>query len=160
MYGFYTISSTTHVSNNNNNNNNNKNSYCALETCSSLFVSSEILKCRLLKWLLDHPMNKVWTSGGILRPVRSIIHVRVLHYHFNNPRFKQSHNNNNNKNSYCALETCSSLFVSSEILKCRLLKWLLDHPMQTNKLFWVSCCRCAPLIISLKGGLNPPLSTL
>ena len=32
-------------------------SYCVLEICSCLFASSEIMKCRWLKWLYDHPMN-------------------------------------------------------------------------------------------------------
>ena len=35
----------------------NKRSYCVFETCSYLFVSSEIMKRRWLKWLLDHTMN-------------------------------------------------------------------------------------------------------
>ena len=35
------------------------------------------------------------------------------------------------KSSYCVFGTCSYLFVSSDILKCRLLKGLLDHSMTT-----------------------------
>ena len=32
---------------------------CVLEACSHLFSSSELLRCRLLNWLLDHPMNHI-----------------------------------------------------------------------------------------------------
>ena len=48
----FTITSTTYVSNKYG-----ITSYCAFETCNCLFASSEILKCRLLKQLLDHPMR-------------------------------------------------------------------------------------------------------
>ena len=62
-------------------------------------------------------------------------HVRVLlslninaqfYYHFNNPAFQTIANTS----TCCALETCSHLFGSSEILKCRSLKGLLAHPMK------------------------------
>ena len=41
---------------------------------------------------------------------------------------------NHTYNSYCVFETCSYLFVSSEIMKCRLLKRALDHPMDHRTL--------------------------
>ena len=39
-------------------------SYCVFETCSCLFVSSDILRCRLLKWSLDHPMKSIKSGAG------------------------------------------------------------------------------------------------
>ena len=50
-----------------------------------------------------------------------------FYYHFNNLRF-----NNSKNNRYCVFETCSYLFASSETLKCRFLKWLLDHPTKCD----------------------------
>ena len=44
-------------------------------------------------------------------------------YHFNNLRFRSSQTC-----GYCVFETCIHLFVSSVTMKCRFLKWLLDHP--------------------------------
>ena len=47
----------------------------------------------------------------------------VFYYHFNNLRFNKSQTT-----SFCVLETCC-LFVSSGIMKRRLLLLFLDHPM-------------------------------
>ena len=51
------------------------------------------------------------------------IHVRVL-LSLQQPSFQQRQ-----ASSHRVFETCSCVFVSSEIMKCRLLKLLLDHPM-------------------------------
>ena len=48
-----------------------------------------------------------------------------FYYHFNNLRFKHSH-------ALCVLDTWLCL-LSSEILKCRLLIWLADHPMKSQR---------------------------
>ena len=51
--------------------------------------------------------------------------------YFNNLRF-----NNLQQQQYthiCVFEPCSYLFASSEIMKCRLLKWLLDHPVNFRR---------------------------
>ena len=47
-----------------------------------------------------------------------------FYYNFNNLRF-----NNSQNHSYRVFAACSCVFVSSEIMKGRLLKWLLYHPM-------------------------------
>ena len=56
MYGF-TTTSTTYVSYIHKTDCSAAWSAFHLKLVASLFVSSEIMKCRLLKWLLDHPMN-------------------------------------------------------------------------------------------------------
>ena len=50
----FTIVSTTYVSKQHKHN-----SYCVFEACGCLSASSEHLKRRLLKWLLDHPVHHV-----------------------------------------------------------------------------------------------------
>ena len=66
-----------------------------------------------------------------------------VYYHFNNLRFGKSQS----VNDWSAAAThVVILFVSSEILNCRFLKLLLDHPMsdpgvcETNYSFYVSLC--------------------
>ena len=54
-----------------------------------------------------------------------------FYYHLNSQRFKQSHD----INDYSAAHVVSC-FVSSELLKCRLLKLLLDHPMNVRSRGW------------------------
>ena len=48
--------------------------------------------------------------------------------HFNNLRF-----NNATTIRYSVLDTCRSLLVSSTTFKCRLLRLLLDHPMNKHR---------------------------
>ena len=48
-----------------------------------------------------------------------------FYYRFNNLRFKQSQHINDFSAAHVVI-----LFVSSEIMKCRLLKYLSDHPMK------------------------------
>ena len=57
-------------------------------------------------------------------PTGAKLHARALRS-FRQPAFEKVVTN-----SYCVFETCSFVFVSSELLTCRLLKWLLDHPMK------------------------------
>ena len=47
------------------------------------------------------------------------------YYHLNNLRVNKSQHD-----SCCAFETCNDLFVSSDMLKCRLSNLLSDHPVK------------------------------
>ena len=59
---------------------------------------------------------------GPLTPRTSFMYW--LHYHFTNLRFKTSHHINDYSAAYTLMYN-----ASSEILKCRLLNLLVDHPM-------------------------------
>ena len=50
-----------------------------------------------------------------------------FYYHFNNLRFQTKYEMNSHR---VCVDTCSCLFVSSEIQTCRLSKRLLDHPVR------------------------------
>ena len=56
--------------------------------------------------------------------------MRVINYHFNNPRFRDSQTNTFRLAAWSAfhLKHAVVCFVSSEIMKCRLLNLLLHHP--------------------------------
>ena len=83
-----------------------------------------------------------------------------FYYPFNNPRFR------NPQNSYCVFEACSHLFVSSDMLECRLLKLLLDHPMNSEPSACMSRFASRQVAdprepgVDLRSTLHPPPSTL
>ena len=58
-----------------------------------------------------------------------------FYYHFNNLRFKQTQQIND-----CSAAHVVIPFVSSKHLRCRLLKWMLDHPT-SHALRWKSIPR-------------------
>ena len=64
--------------------------------------------------------------------------------HFNNLRFKQSQTINDSSAAHVATS-----FVPNEIMRCRLLKWLLDHPMSVS-------IRCGSLCRPRSGWARTP----
>ena len=78
---------------------------------------------------LGPPASESRCGGGnrlFTTPYSSNFHVRVW-LSFQQPTLQEI----TKKNDDCS--AAMQLFVSSEILKCRLLKWLLDHPMKYVK---------------------------
>ena len=55
-----------------------------------------------------------------------------FYYHFNNLHVRNSHRKYSYSDAWCVfhLKPVVLWFVSSEVLNCRLLKSLLDHPMK------------------------------
>ena len=84
--------------------------------------------------LLAHPHNENTTQARLRRADAHWIAQRALrnlmyrfYYHFNNLHF----NKTQHINDLTAANVVVS-FVSSELLKCRLSTWLLDHPMNIH----------------------------
>ena len=112
---------------------------------SSVCLPSEFLKCRLWKWLLAHPTKATTTFWPMFEPLakdplssladlHTIFHVQVL-LSFQQPTFQQFTQSNYCSAAWSAfhLKHVIIMFVSTYILKCRLLKLLLDHPMNIQR---------------------------
>ena len=80
-----------------------------------------------------------------------------FYYHFNNLRFNKSQNINDSSAAHAVIS-----FASSEHLKCRLLKWLLDHPTESvsteiGRSFVRGCDERLPQLLLLSLLLSLPL---
>ena len=81
-----------------------------------------------------------------------LLFVYGCYYHFNNLRFKKSQNLNYYSAAHVVVDC-----VSSWILKCRLLTWLLDHPTSFD--LFSECCtfemrHCPPSRMRRKGRIR------
>ena len=99
-------------------------------------------------------------AGRLREPCESCCRVisfmHGFYYHFNDLRF-----NNSQTCSYCVFETCSSWFVSSEIMTRRLLKWLLKQPTNPYESYYASLPPLpAPLPLLSTTSLSLPLLLL
>ena len=94
----------------------------------------EVLRCTTLcnsSSTVTHHGLTACSRLAILQPFVELVTAWLgsqfmygFYLHFNNLRFR-----NSQTNICCMFETCSYLIVSSEMLTCRWLKWLLDHHM-------------------------------